>query len=85
MTYFHNRIDRDLGVIIGAKLRFIRRRKGITLRELSPEIGAMPFELGEFERGVRPMTAGMLCRWLIALDVEPSEFFRPPLGIAPKA
>ncbi|MEO0630996.1 MAG: helix-turn-helix transcriptional regulator [Planctomycetota bacterium] len=84
MIEHNKRTERSLDIVIGIRLRMHRKRLGLTIRQLAPKLNATPFEVSEYERGIRPLYASQLCIWLMVLGVDPAEFFRPPLRLIKK-
>lgn len=53
---------------IGAKLRKVRKRAGLTLREVSPKIKLSPAYLCDLEHGNRNWSERRIEEYLIAVD-----------------
>lgn len=61
---------------VGANIRRIRQKKGLTLQALADIAGMEKSNLIPMEKGRTNMTLGTLHRLAEALEVDPREFFR---------
>lgn len=68
-----------LAVLVGGRIRQIRKRKGWRLAELGRRCGVTDKRVGEIERGVKAMNLATLEGVAAALGVEPYVFFLPDL------
>ena len=60
---------------VGRQIRELRRSRGITLSELTEDIGRSVGHLSELERGISPITLDTLDKIAVSLDVSISWFF----------
>ena len=66
---------------IGSQIKELRRRRGLTLREVAQKTGLSTGFLSQLERDLTDIAVDSLRKIAVALDVEPSLFFSsPPLG-----
>ena len=61
-------IDHDKASPTGAKLRELRRRKGLTQSALGETLGVTKQYVGAIERGARPGGLRLVLRWVDACD-----------------
>lgn len=64
--------------MIGKKLNALRKRKGLTLQQLSDGSGLSPAFLSQVEREQTSLSVSSLASIARALEVSPSYFFPPP-------
>lgn len=62
---------------VGARLREIRERRGIGLREFAAQVGIEHTALSKMERGHQHVPADILFAAAKALMVDPGDFFKP--------
>lgn len=70
-------INKNILLLIGARIRQVRKARGISQEELAFRVGLHRTYIGSCERGERNMTIlnlFLICR---ALEVTVSEFFVP--------
>ncbi len=65
---------RTIRTFEGAVLKFVRKRKGLTLRQASSRIGMSPSRLSKLETGLRPVTLGIRKKIMLAYSCSPSSF-----------
>ncbi|MCM8595155.1 S24 family peptidase [Accumulibacter sp.] len=70
---------------IGAAIRLIRKRKALTLQELSARAGTDTGNLSRIERGLQGVSGELLDRLAQALGVRPSDIHLEAEGILPSA
>lgn len=68
---------------VGARLRQRRMSMGVTLRELSDQLGVTYQVLQKYESGEIRICASRLWELAAALECQPSEFFEGLRGCAP--
>lgn len=66
----------DLVKLVGAKIRLLRREKGLSQAELASMAGLQDTYLGGVERGTRNISMETLEKIIQALGVTPYEVFR---------
>ncbi|WP_339279098.1 helix-turn-helix transcriptional regulator [Paenibacillus sp. FSL W8-1187] len=66
----------DLKVLVGKRVRQLRKRQGLTQSELAERASMQESYLAGIERAVRNVSLDSLARVLAALEVEPIEVFR---------
>ena len=57
----------------GARLRWIRQRRGLSMRELGKKAGVNPVTIGKLEKGRRPAQLETVRKLAGALEVEVEE------------
>jgi transcriptional regulator with XRE-family HTH domain len=57
----------------GARLRWIRQRRGLSMRELGKKAGVNPLTIGRLEKGRRPAQFETVRKLTEALEVEVDE------------
>ncbi|HEY0656006.1 MAG TPA: helix-turn-helix transcriptional regulator [Chryseosolibacter sp.] len=68
---------RELGKLLGARVRFLREKKGISLREFETYEGAIDRQaLAKIEKGLKIPTAFTLYRIARVIGVRVEEFFK---------
>ncbi len=65
----------DLKQMIGARIKDVRNRKGVTQEQLSESVGISPKYLSSIERGKENPTLNTLLKLVRSLDVNLDEFF----------
>ncbi|MDA7429571.1 helix-turn-helix domain-containing protein [Primorskyibacter aestuariivivens] len=67
---------------VGARLRDIRRAKGVSKRTLAISAGIKQHQIEQYEIGSTPVPSAVLWRFSAVFDVAPAEFYR---GFSKKA
>ncbi|WP_289137773.1 helix-turn-helix domain-containing protein [uncultured Brevibacillus sp.] len=65
----------DLRKLVGAQIRVLRKRKGLSQLELAAKAGLQDTYVGGVERGTRNISLETLEKIVGALEVEPAEVF----------
>lgn len=66
----------ELQVLVGERIRAIRKEKGLTQEQLAEKSGVYITYISDIERSERNITLDTLEKVLTALDVNPVEVFR---------
>ena len=73
-------IKRNIGDYVGGRIREIRKRKGLTQRELGEKIGVKHNTISSYENGTNEPEHDILFKLANALDVPINDFF-PETGV----
>ncbi|MFD1775434.1 helix-turn-helix domain-containing protein [Paenibacillus rhizophilus] len=66
----------DIQVLVGAKLRYLRKIKGLSQKEAAERVGVTDVYWGAVERGSRNLSVQSLSKLASALEVTVWELFR---------
>lgn len=66
---------KNLTLEVGARIKSLRKEKGLTQEQLAFEANMHPAQIGHIERGVQSPTIDTLERIIHALDISIQEFF----------
>ncbi|MFI8714525.1 helix-turn-helix domain-containing protein [Brevibacillus brevis] len=66
----------SLLTIVGERIRFLRKNRGLTQEQLGEKVGLPQSYIGGIERGEKNVSLETLERIIYALDVNPEEIFK---------
>src|SRR5687768_16920879 len=72
--FLHNSTMAQRKLLLGARLKRLRRDRGLNQSAMADQLGISPSYLNHLERNQRPVTAGILLRLAEAFDVDVKTF-----------